>query len=359
MIPVPRSSVPKRQRHGARGRGRRQRSVASASPCSPRARGYRVLEAAGSREPRCGWRERNGRPVDLAGDRRRDAGHEWPRARRAAARGVRPTCKVLYITGYAEEAIRAPGHAAGGRRAPGEAVHRRRSSPTACARRPGRRGDLMLNLPAATPPGALDLTGDAARRRRDAAARRRSRCSSAPATRSCCRPPSSTKTSSSGPAAPAWRSGCSAFPTATGASWRCATTLPPASRASRRPPSRAPALPLRLSYSGKVYRQEPERGGRPARDAPGRRRAAGRRRRSPPTWRSCGSPSTLIRSAGLEDFQVNLGHVGVLAPGLAALEEPLRSAGAPVDRPQGPRRALPRARRPRGRRRARWRACRS
>jgi ATP phosphoribosyltransferase regulatory subunit len=32
----------------------------------------------------------------------------------------------------------------------------------------------------------------------------------------------------------------------------------------------------------------------------------------------------LIRSAGLEDFQVNLGHVGVLAPGLAALEEPLR-----------------------------------
>jgi ATP phosphoribosyltransferase regulatory subunit len=32
----------------------------------------------------------------------------------------------------------------------------------------------------------------------------------------------------------------------------------------------------------------------------------------------------LVRSAGLEDFQVNLGHVGVLAPGLAALEEPLR-----------------------------------
>ena len=33
----------------------------------------------------------------------------------------------------------------------------------------------------------------------------------------------------------------------------------------------------------------------------------------------------LIRSAGLEDFQVNLGHVGVLAPGLAALEEPVRA----------------------------------
>jgi ATP phosphoribosyltransferase regulatory subunit len=33
----------------------------------------------------------------------------------------------------------------------------------------------------------------------------------------------------------------------------------------------------------------------------------------------------LVRSAGLKDFQVNLGHVGVLAPGLGAVEEPLRS----------------------------------
>ena len=54
----------------------------------------------------------------------------------------------------------------------------------------------------------------------------------------------------------------------------------------------------------------------------------------------------LIRSAGLEDFQVNLGHVGVLAPGLAALEEPLRVAGAALDRSQGPRGAHARARRP-------------
>jgi ATP phosphoribosyltransferase regulatory subunit len=34
---------------------------------------------------------------------------------------------------------------------------------------------------------------------------------------------------------------------------------------------------------------------------------------------------SLLSRAGLGDFQVNLGHVGVLAAGLGALEEPLRS----------------------------------
>ena len=33
----------------------------------------------------------------------------------------------------------------------------------------------------------------------------------------------------------------------------------------------------------------------------------------------------LVRAAGLQDFQVNLGHVGVLAPGIAALDEALRA----------------------------------
>ena len=33
----------------------------------------------------------------------------------------------------------------------------------------------------------------------------------------------------------------------------------------------------------------------------------------------------LLRSAGLNDFQVNLGHAGVLAPGIAALPEGLRA----------------------------------
>ena len=86
----------------------------------------------------------------------------------------------------------------------------------------------------------------------------------------------------------------------------------------------AAAGPLRLSYSGTVYRQEPERGGRPREilqvgaellgqgdleaDVEIVRLALG-----------------LLRSARIRDFQLNLGHVGVIAAGLAALEEPLRS----------------------------------
>jgi ATP phosphoribosyltransferase regulatory subunit len=82
--------------------------------------------------------------------------------------------------------------------------------------------------------------------------------------------------------------------------------------------------PLRLCYSGKVYRQEPERGGRPretlqvgaellgqedlAADIEIVRLALG-----------------LLTAAGVQDYQVNLGHVGVLAAGLEAIEEPLRS----------------------------------
>jgi ATP phosphoribosyltransferase regulatory subunit len=78
--------------------------------------------------------------------------------------------------------------------------------------------------------------------------------------------------------------------------------------------------PLRLSYSGNVYRQDPERGGRIrvmlqvgaellgvadlAADVEIVRLTIG-----------------LLRAAGVEDFQVNVGHVGVLAPGLAALPE--------------------------------------
>jgi ATP phosphoribosyltransferase regulatory subunit len=85
----------------------------------------------------------------------------------------------------------------------------------------------------------------------------------------------------------------------------------------------AASRPLRLSYSGPVYRQEPERGGRPremlqvgaellgqgdlAADIEIVRLTIG-----------------LLRAAGLRDFQVNLGHAGVLAPGIAVLEEGLR-----------------------------------
>jgi ATP phosphoribosyltransferase regulatory subunit len=73
-----------------------------------------------------------------------------------------------------------------------------------------------------------------------------------------------------------------------------------------------------------VYRQEPERGGRPRETLQVGAELLGD-----------GSLEAdveivrltieLIRTAGLGDFQVNLGHAGVLAPGLAALEEPSRA----------------------------------
>jgi len=62
--------------------------------------------------------------------------------------------------------------------------------------------------------------------------------------------------------------------------------------------------PLRLCYSGKVYRQESERGA----DVEIVRITLG-----------------LLGAAGVRDFQLNLGHVGVLAAGLDAIEEPLRA----------------------------------
>lgn len=85
------------------------------------------------------------------------------------------------------------------------------------------------------------------------------------------------------------------------------------------------ALPLRLSYSGKVFRQEPERGGRPRETLQAGAELLG------------GSGVALdveivrltldiVRAAGLKEFQLNLGHAGVLAPGLAALDEERRPA---------------------------------
>ncbi len=82
--------------------------------------------------------------------------------------------------------------------------------------------------------------------------------------------------------------------------------------------------PLRLCYSGMVYRQEPERAAGPARCF----------RSAPSCWARAISQADveivrltlgLLSAAGLRDFQLNLGHVGVLAAGLEAIEEPLRS----------------------------------
>jgi ATP phosphoribosyltransferase regulatory subunit len=78
--------------------------------------------------------------------------------------------------------------------------------------------------------------------------------------------------------------------------------------------------PLRLSYSGNVYRQDPERGGRirvmlqVGAELMGQPELAG-------DVEIVRLTIALLRSAGVQDFQVNVGHVGVLAPGLAALPE--------------------------------------
>ena len=85
--------------------------------------------------------------------------------------------------------------------------------------------------------------------------------------------------------------------------------------------------PLRLSYAGNVFRQDPERVD------------AGRAREVLQAGAELLGDGTggadieilrltlgLLRRAGLTDFQVNLGHVGVLAAALAALPEPDRPA---------------------------------
>jgi ATP phosphoribosyltransferase regulatory subunit len=81
---------------------------------------------------------------------------------------------------------------------------------------------------------------------------------------------------------------------------------------------------LRLCYSGKVFRQEPERGGRPREMLQVGAELLGQGDLSADI-EVVRLTLTLLSAAGLDDFQVNLGHVGVLAAGLEAIEEPLRA----------------------------------
>jgi ATP phosphoribosyltransferase regulatory subunit len=181
----------------------------------------------------------------------------------------------------------------------------------------------MLNLPAATPPGALDLTGDAARRRRGlerGAVQLLERAGYEELL-----PPTFEyedvflRAGGSGVAERLLR-----FPDRDGRilALRYDFTSSIARIASTTFASAT--LPLRLSYSGKVYRQEPERGGRPRETLQVGAELLGDDALTADV-EIVRLTLALIRSAGLEDFQVNLGHVGVLAPGLAALEEPLRA----------------------------------
>ena len=81
---------------------------------------------------------------------------------------------------------------------------------------------------------------------------------------------------------------------------------------------------LRLCYSGKVFRQDPERGGRPREMLQVGAEMLGQSDLAADI-EIVRLTLTLLSAAGLKDFQINLGHVGVLAAGLAALEEPLRA----------------------------------
>ncbi len=83
--------------------------------------------------------------------------------------------------------------------------------------------------------------------------------------------------------------------------------------------------PLRLCYSGKVFRQEPERGGRPRETLQAGAELLGE-------GGLAGDVEIVrltlaaARAMGLRDFQLNLGHVGALAPGLDALDAEQRAA---------------------------------
>lgn len=81
---------------------------------------------------------------------------------------------------------------------------------------------------------------------------------------------------------------------------------------------------LRLCYSGKVFRQDPERGGRPREMLQVGAELLGQSDLAADI-EIVRVTLTLLAAAGLRDFQINLGHVGVLAAGLDALEEPLRA----------------------------------
>lgn len=86
--------------------------------------------------------------------------------------------------------------------------------------------------------------------------------------------------------------------------------------------------PLRLSYGGKVFRQEPDRGGRPRETLQAGAELLGQGDLSADV-EIVKLTLDLARAMGLKDFQLNLGHAGVLAPGLQSLPEEQR---APVRR---------------------------
>jgi ATP phosphoribosyltransferase regulatory subunit len=82
---------------------------------------------------------------------------------------------------------------------------------------------------------------------------------------------------------------------------------------------RAPR-PLRLCYSGKVFRQGQDRGGRPHETLQAGAELLGQGDLAADV-EVVRLTLDLARALGLRDFQLNLGHVGVLAPGLSVLSK--------------------------------------
>src|SRR2546427_642488 len=84
--------------------------------------------------------------------------------------------------------------------------------------------------------------------------------------------------------------------------------------------------PLRLSYAGKVFRQDPEREGRRPREI---LQVGGELLGEAATGADVEVLRLalgLVRASGAREFQVNLGHVGALAPALARLPPEERAA---------------------------------
>jgi len=82
--------------------------------------------------------------------------------------------------------------------------------------------------------------------------------------------------------------------------------------------------PLRFYYSGPVYRQEPERGGRARETLQVGAELLGEADLAADV-EIVRLTLALAKAAGVRDFQVNLGHAGVLADGLGALDDTLRA----------------------------------